>query len=113
MNLRVPVSRRSEGLSGLGAAVRRLAVALIGISSALRGSGYLASMYQFYDALRLSIIKRDAGIFPEVTSDRGLVYVSLEFCGEDVQFGVYVAAEEPIVYVDSHYDDDIVTCATV
>jgi hypothetical protein len=63
--------------------------------------------------LRLFITNRDAGIFPEVTSDRGLAYVSLEFCGKDVQFRVYVAAEEPIIYVDSHDDNDFVTSATV
>jgi hypothetical protein len=39
--------------------------------------------------------------------------VSLEFCDEDVQFRVYVAAEKPIVYMDSLNNDEFVPCATV
>jgi hypothetical protein len=63
--------------------------------------------------LRLFVTNRDAGIFSEVASDRGLANVSPEFCGEYVQFRVYVATKEPVVYVDSHDNDDFVASAAI
>jgi hypothetical protein len=53
-------------------------------------------------------------MFPEIASDGGLrTCLSNSAAKMSSSFRVYIAAKKPIVYMDSHNDDDFVPCATV